>query len=149
MITIITLIVLGIIGYAWILWYRFRNREKESLKLVTLQVTVPQDNEIKIDAMEQIVGSLSSLHKTAKFKWFNVLIAQPTLSLEIIGTSQTIKFYVSVPDKYQDLVEKQIYSVYNGADVQPVDEPNIYSETGKVEYLWLGLKKNPFYPLKT
>jgi hypothetical protein len=66
-----------------------------------------------------------------------------------VGTGDDIKFYVSVPDKYRDMIEKQIYSVYAGADIQEVSEPNIYTENGVVEYAWMALKKIPYYPLRT
>lgn len=145
----LVLILLAILAYGLILWYRWKDREQKSLGLVTLLVAVPQDNEIKIDATEQIISSLASLYKSAKFKFLQKLVAQPNVSLEIIGTHEEIKFYVVCPKKYQDLIEKQIYGVYAGAEVKEVDEPNIYNETGKVEYAWLGLKKISYYPLKT
>ncbi len=134
---------------AFVLWFRWRDREKKSLDLVTLLVVVPQDNEVKIDANEAIISAVGSFYTSAKFKFLQTFIAQPSLSLEIIGTHEDIRFYISVPQKYRDLIEKQIYSVYAGADIQPVDEPNIFSENGKVETAWLGLKKSSFYPLKT
>ena len=134
---------------AFVLWFRWRDREKKSLELVTLLVVVPQDNEVKIDANEAIISSVASFYTSAKFKFLQTFVAQPSLSLEIIGTDEDIRFYISVPKKFQDLIEKQIYSIYAGADIQTVDEPNIFSETGKVETAWLGLKKSSFYPLKT
>lgn len=134
---------------AFVLWFRWRDREKKSLELVTLLVVVPQDNEVKIDANEAIISSVASFYTSAKFKFLQIFVAQPSLSLEIIGTHEDIRFYISVPKKFQDLIEKQIYSVYAGADIQSVDEPNIFNETGKVETAWLGLKKASFYPLKT
>lgn len=134
---------------AFLLWFRWRDREKKSLELVTLLVVVPQDNEVKIDANEAIISSVASFYTSAKFKFLQTFVAQPSLSLEIIGNHDDIRFYISVPKKFQDLIEKQIYSVYAGADIQSVDEPNIFSETGKVETAWLGLKKSSFYPLKT
>lgn len=151
MIVILMLIaaILLVFFLMFVLWFRHKDREKESLKMETLLVAVPQDNEVKIDAMEQIISSLSSLYKGGKFKWMDKFMYQPCISFEIIGTCKDIRFYVCVPKKYRDLMEKQIFSVFNGADIQAVDEPNIYSETGKVEYLWLGLKKRPHYPLKT
>ncbi len=142
-------ILLGGLGYALVLWYRWKDREKKSLGLVTLLVALPHDNEVKVDAMEQILSSLGSMYKSARFKFLQRFLAQESASLEIVGTAEDIRFYISVPQKYQDMVEKQIYSAYTGADVRVVDEPNIYPETGKVEYAWLGLKKTPFYPLKT
>jgi hypothetical protein len=146
---ILVLMLLWVLGYALILWYRWREREQKSLEMVTLQIVVPQDNEIKIDATENIIGSMGVLYKSAKFKFLQPFISQPNLSLEIVGTHQDIRFYISLPKKYQDLIEKQIYSVYAGADVQAIDDPNIFTENGKVEYAWLGIKKLPFYPLKT
>jgi len=141
--------LLLVLGYWFVLWIKFRDREEASLELITLQVAVPKDNEIKIDAMEQIISSLASLFVNARFKIFQAFQYQPTISLELVGTHTDIRFYISCPLKYRDLIEKQIYSVYAGADVQMVEEPNIYPKIGKVEYAWLGLKKNPFFPLKT
>lgn len=149
LLVVVLVIILGVVGYGLILWYKWKDREKRSLELVTLMVAVPEDNEVKIDAMEQIISSLSSLYKGAKFDFLQILEVQPSVCLEIFGTSEDIRFYISIPKKYQDLIEKQIYSVYAGAGITVVDEPNIYPEEGKVEYCWLGIKKTPFYPLKT
>lgn len=148
-VTVLVLILLWLLGQALVLWIKWRDREKKSLELITLMVAVPEDNEVKIDATEQIINSFSSLYKSAKFKFLQRFEAQPSLTLDIVGTSEDIRFYISTPKKYQDLIEKQIYSVYAGAEVTLVDEPNIYPEDGKVEYAWLGLKKSPFYPLKS
>ena len=145
----IVVVLLLFLFYAFVLWYRWRDREKKSLELITLLVAIPQDNEVKIDATEQIIGSLSSLYHSTRFKFLQFFVSQPSLSLEIIGTHEDIKFYICIPKKYQDLVEKQIYSVYAGADVRATDDPSLFTENGKVEYAWLGLKKLPFYPLKT
>lgn len=149
LISLLVLLLLYFLGYVLILWFKWKDREKRSLELVTLLVVVPQDNEVKIDAMEQIINSFGTLYKSAKFKFLQGLETQPNLSLEIIGTKEDIRFYISVSNKYRDFVEKQIYSVYAGADIQEVDDPNIFSENGKVEYSWLVIKKSSFYPLKT
>ena len=141
--------VLGVIGWVIVMWLRWRDREEKSLKQINLLVAVPQENEVKIDAMEQIISSFASMYKTAKPKFMQALVSQPSASLEIVGTDEDIKFYVSVPEKYQDLIEKQIYSVYAGADIKVVEEANIYSQDGAVEYAWLTLKKASHYPLKT
>ncbi len=146
---ILVSILLYFLFSVFVIWFRWRDREQKSLKLITLLVAVPQDNEVKIDAMEPIIGVVASFFKSAKFKPFQNFIAQPSLSLEIVGNHDDIRFYISLPEKYRDLLEKQIYSVYAGADIQAVDEPNIFSENGKVETAWLGLKKESYYPLKT
>lgn len=149
LVIVIVVILMGFLGWAFLMWWKWRDREEKSLKLLTLLVAVPQDNEVKIDAGEQIINSIASLYKSTKLKFLQSLVAQPSVSLEIIGTHDDIKFYISLPEKYRDLIEKQIYSVYAGADIQVSEEPNIYTKDGKVEYLWLGLKKTTYAPLKT
>ncbi len=145
----LVLALLGFLGYGLVLWYRFKDREDRSLEMLTLHVAVPRENEVKIDSMEQIIAALSSSYKGARFKFLQPLQAQPSFSLEIVGTAEDIKFYISCPKKYKDLAEKQIYSIYAGAEVNEVDDPNIFFEEGKVEYAAMGLKKPPFYPIKT
>ncbi|MBP9817625.1 DUF87 domain-containing protein [Candidatus Shapirobacteria bacterium] len=147
--TVLTFALLWGAFWLFTLWYKWKDREKKALEMVTMLVAVPEDNEIKIDAMEQIINSFANLYKGARFKWLQRFIAQPCLSLELIGTNEDVRFYVCVPKKFQDMVEKQIYAVYPGADLKVVDEPNIYPEDGKVEYAWLAMKKMVFYPLKT
>lgn len=150
-ILILILLVSGLLfllGWGFVIWYKWRDREEKSLKQVNLWVVVPQDNEVKIDAMEQIISSFASMYKSAKPKFLQMFVSQPSASLEIIGTGDDIKFYISIPEKYQDLIEKQIYSVYAGADIKAVDEINIYSKDGTVEYAWMVSKKLPHYPLK-
>jgi uncharacterized protein DUF87 len=149
LITVGVVILLFLLGYGLLIWYKWRNREERSLKLITLLVAVPQDNEVKIDAMEQIITSLGSLYRESKLKFLQGLISQESACLEIIGTNEDIKFYISIPEKYQDLMEKQIYSVHAGADIKVVEEANIYSKNGTIEYAWLGMGKSPFHPLKT
>ena len=60
---ILGILVLLLIGAMLILlqYLRFRNREEVSLNFVLLEIAVPRDNEIKIDAAEQIYSSLHSI----------------------------------------------------------------------------------------
>src|SRR5512137_2910563 len=115
-IIIITLLIispfllLGALLYFWILWYRHKDREENSLQMVCLQVAVPRDNEIKIDAMEQIFGSLYSIKKGKKglFGLLTFLQVQPHLTFEIVARKEDIRFYIIVPQKLRDLTEKSI-----------------------------------------
>src|SRR3989344_1014626 len=89
-------ILLYTVGYFLFLWYKFRKREYESLHSVLLQVSVPRDNEIKIDAAEQLFASLASLRKGGRF---SSLSPQPHISFEIVGTPGDIRFYIYVSEK--------------------------------------------------
>ena len=110
-------------GYLLIVWYRHRDREEQSLKTVCLQVAVPRDNEIKIDAMEQVISSLYSIKKGYKgpFGWLTFLQVQPHISFEIVSRKEDIRFYIVLPDKLRDLVEKQIHGSYPGAEIRIVE----------------------------
>ena len=151
MLALAVLVVVGIVsGYLLILWYRHKDREEKSLQMVTLQIAVPRDNEIKIDAMEQVFASLYSIKKggLGPFGWFSFLQTQPHVSFEIVARKEDIRFYIVVPTMLRDLVEKQIHGSYSGADIQVVDEPNIFTESGKVEFTWLVSRNATYNPIQ-
>jgi len=126
------------LAYLFVRWWKFKDREKKSLDFVLLQVAVPRDNETKIDAAEQMFASLFSLKKGGGI--LKGLKAQDHLSFEIVARKEDIRFYISVPDKLRDLVEKQIHGAYPGAEVQEVDEYNVFTDHGKVAFAALKLK---------
>lgn len=144
------LLMVFMIGYLFIAFYRHRDREKTSLEMVCLQVAVPRDNEIKIDAMEQMFNSLYSIKKGSlgPFGWFTFLQVQPHISFEIVARKEDIRFYIMVPDKLRDLVEKQIHGGYPGAEILIVDEPTIFSEEGRVEYAWMIMRNASYNPVQ-
>jgi len=137
---------LGLLAYGFVVWLRWRNREEKSLDFVLLQISVPRENEVKIDAMEQIISSLYSIKTGGKFKF---LKTQPHISFELVSMDGEIKFFISCSKEHQHLIEHQIHGGYPDAAIKPVDEYNIFSKDGKVAYKWLIQKKEAYYPLKT
>jgi hypothetical protein len=134
-----------LVFYLIVLYFRIKKREQISLEMVTLEVKLPKDNEIKIDAAEQMFSSFSSLKKSGFFSFLEV---DDVLAFEIVGKEADIRFYVSAPSRLIDLVEKNIYGFYPQADIKKVDEPNIFSEDGKVAFSGLVLKDAHYYPIK-
>ncbi len=132
--------------YVAVLYSRLKKREKMSLEMITLEVRLSKENEIKIDSAEQMFSSFSSLGGGGFFSFLNV---DDVVSFEIVGKQSDIRFYVSAPSKIIDLVEKTIYGYYPTADIKRVDEPNIFSEDGKVVSGALVQKDFPYMPLKT
>lgn len=137
--------------YVWIIYERHKDREKSSLSMVCLSVSVPRDNEIKIDAMEQIFASLYSIKKGSKgpMGLLTFLQVQPHISFEIVAKNEDIRFYIVVPDKLRDLVEKQIHGGYPGAEIKIVEEPTIFDEQGSVEFSWMVLRNAEYNPIQT
>lgn len=133
------------LGYGFLLWWKHKDREEESLKYALVQVALPRDNEIKIDAAEQMFASLYSVKKSG---FFSFLKSQRHFSFEIVGQKEDIRFYVSVPAKLLDMVEKQIHAAYPEAEIKPADEYNIFSKNGKVAFAELKLKSSDYQPIK-
>lgn len=145
---IVLVLVLGLLWFvgAWfIMLFRHRNRERRSLDSVLLQIAVPSDNEIKIDAAEQMFASLYSIKKGG---WKQNFDLQDVISFEIVGRQEDIRFYVWCPKKLEDLVEKQIHGAYPDAEILVVPEYNIFSENSKVSYASFQLRNSCFNPIK-
>lgn len=143
-------LVLGValffLGYLFFQWFKHRRREDYSLDFVTLLVRLPKDNEIKIDAAEQMFAGLHSLKKSG---FFSFLEPEELISFELVGLKEEIGFYVSCSKKIRDLVEKQIHGAYPFADIKEQDEVNIFNEKGRVAFTSLKLKDAQYLPLKT
>jgi len=145
-IAVICLVLVAIFMYMLFQWFKHRKREEYALDFVSLQVKLPKDNEIKIDAAEQMFASLFSIKKDG---YFSFLQAEDLFSFEIVAMKEDIAFYISCPRKIRDLVEKQIHGAYPGADIQEQDEVNIFSEKGRVAFAALSLEKAHYFPIKT
>jgi len=159
---VIILLVIGAmgagIGYVVVLWLRNRGREAHSLDSTLIQVTVPRDNEIKIDAAEQFFASFAGIKIGGMFAFMKY---RPHISFEIVGMAEDIRFYVYAPNKYRDLVEKQINASYPDAEIKIVDEEkqkegyivgneyNIFSKTGRVAFASFKLADSNYKPIKT
>lgn len=152
---IATLVVLGtIIGLGAYLVpmlianRKYRDRQKESLEFVLLEVQLPRGNESKIDAAEQLIGALYAI-KVGTGKVFGFLKPQPHISFEIVGLPESIKFYISCHRQHRDLVEKQFFGAYPDAKITEVPEYNIFSEGGETAYAMYGLRAANYFPIKT
>lgn len=132
--------------YVYILMTRLKKREKQSMEMVTMEVKMPKDSEIKIDAAEQMFAAFSSL---GKHGFFSFLEVGDVVAFEIVGRKTDIRFYVSAPNKIIDLVEKIVYGYYPSAELHKVDEPNIFTKDGKVSYASLITKGAPYMPIKS
>ena len=144
-ILVVCLLGLTLIAYFLLQWWRHRRREEKSLSYVLLQVAVPRDNEIKIDAAEQL---FSSLYTIKNHGFFSFLKPEEHLTFEIVAKHEDIRFYIGAPARLRDLVEKQIHGAYPGAEIIEVPEYNIFTEHGKVAYASLRLKNSSYFPMK-
>ena len=157
LISVIVIFIFGL-SYLFIMWYKNRDRERQSLDSTLIEVALPRDNEIKIDAAEQLFAAFSGIKPSGTFAF---LKNPPHLSFEIVGMPEDIRFYIYTPNKYKDLVEKQINASYPDGEIKIVDEKdskqgyivgneyNIFSKEGKVAFASLKLKDSNYKPVKT
>jgi hypothetical protein len=144
---ILALIFLIALLYLFFQWFRYKDRETYSLGFVLLEIRLPKDNEIKIDAAEQMFASLYAIYES---DWFKKLVKpQDHFSFEIVALKEDIRFYLSCPGNLQDLIEKQVHGAYPGAEIYQVDEYNIFSENGKVAFTSIRSDSAAYYPIKT
>ena len=142
-------LILLLLIVAWLLlvvYLKYNSREEVSMNFVLLEIAVPRDNEVKIDAVEQMFASLFSIKKGGFWQKFK---AQQHISLEIVGKKEDIRFYISCHKDNMELVEKMIAGTYPGTKVKLVDEYNIFFKDTRVAYAELALRSNSFKPIKT
>jgi hypothetical protein len=139
-------IFVTVVGFVLFTYFRWRGREETSIDSILLQVAVPRNNEIKIDAMEQVFASIFSIKKGG---WKQKFKVQPTVSFEIVAKPEDIKFYIWCPKNLKDLIEKQVHGGYPDAEVVEIPEYNIFNEKGKVAYKSLQLRSENYKPIKT
>jgi hypothetical protein len=132
--------------YLIVMYHRLKKREQSSLEMVTLEVRMPKENEIKMDVAEQMFTSFAALKPSG---FWSFLELADMMAFEIVAKNTDIRFYVSAPNKLIDLVEKTIYGYYPMADITKVDEPNIFNENGKVAFGGLKTTKETYMPIKT
>ncbi len=143
---VLCLSIAGVFLYMLVQWLKHRDREAYALDFVTLLVRLPKDNEIKIDAAEQMFASLFSLKHWGFFQWLH---PEDIFTFEIVALKEDIAFYVNCPRKIRDMVEKQIHGAYPGAEISEKDEVNIFSEKGRVSFASVTLEKANYFPIKT
>jgi hypothetical protein len=109
-----------------------------------------QGEKEEISIMEQLFATLANIQTERNFLW-RFLYGPPQITLEMAVPSdgEQISFYVSMPRKLKELVEKQIHSFYSGAHIERVDDYTIFRPNGYTAGSWLKLKKNSAFPIKT
>lgn len=139
---------------------RFRREINQSLSLdlEVIQVArTERSGEIPADAwkeeirgMEQLLASLSQIKHP--LGWFErVLYNPPTLVFEIANpsSSEEIFFYLAVPKRFRESVEKQVHSFFPAATLERVPDYTIFSPKAAVAVSELELAHSHTLPLKT
>jgi hypothetical protein len=144
-----SVIVAGLLGIfaAYLIWGKNKQRQKKALEMVLLEVQLPRENEIKIDAAEQMFSSFTGIKGAKGLLGFSKV--PDYIAFEIVAKPGDIRFYVSVPKKLQDMVEKQIHGAYPDASIGEADEYDLFTDESKVAFAGLKTKGAPYGSIKT
>lgn len=143
-------------------WY-FRSSQKKgevthALNMALLLITVPlhrkKDVQVKeeeqrlIGVMEQFYSSITQ----QKGSWVDAAFSGTSavafeIAVHTIG--EEVHFYMSVPRKYMDTIEKQITALIGGSRVEIVNDYNIFNYQGVTRGAYLTLSRSFYLPLKT
>ncbi len=134
-------------AYVFMMYLRKKDREEKTKHGVLLEVKVPNINEWEIGVAERMFANLYSIGGMGKGLGKYVTVNN-SVSFEIVALPGEIRFYVYTPKKYLSLVEKQILGTYQDANIDVVEEYNIFAEDCKVAYANLELTDAEYYPLK-
>lgn len=146
-----------------IYFIRSRNKLPRSLSTITLLVTVPKiktsqtergDEEPQkeekdlIGIAEQMFASLSAVFvRNAGPR--ALLFGKDHLGFEIVGVNDQIRFYVTAPARLAEFVEKHIHAQYPKAQIDVVQDYNIFTQGYQIAGAILDLKKKDYFPIKT
>ncbi len=146
---VIFLAIVGIIFLIGILILRNirdSTRKEKRNNLILCEITLPKENEIEINAAEQMFANLYSIGKDS-FK--EKLVGDyDCVSFEIVALPESIKFYAAMHDGLRDLVETQIHASYPDAEIKEVKQYNLFQDNSHVEYAELQLAKDTYFPIR-
>jgi hypothetical protein len=146
-ITIILLSGVAVALYFYAQKLKGEDRDKKTKDGVLFEVKVSKENELEIGVAEKMFSNLYSIGSPKKGIQKFITVGQ-SIGFEIVGLPGEIRFYVYAPKKLADLVEKQILGSYQDAEVNIVEEHNIFHEDSKVAFTQLELDDDLYYPLK-
>jgi len=104
----------------------------------------------EIGVMEQLLATLSNINEKKSILG-HFLYSEPYIALEIANPSgnEEISFYLSIPKKFRESIEKQIHSYFPNASIEKISDYTIFSPGSFTAAALLGLKKSFSLPIKT
>jgi hypothetical protein len=104
----------------------------------------------EISVMEHLLTTLSDL-QNKKNVFHRLMYGDPQLVFEISVSSDNdqISFYIAMPSKYQELVEKQVHSFYPTAHIERIKDYTIFKPDSVTLGSYLTLKKDHKFPIRT
>src|SRR3989344_1919261 len=141
-------LIIFVIAFAAVCFYFFRKklaREKFNavlnmkLFLIRLPLSSKEGKDLKqeVNLSEQLFSSLLSFKAPVVFE----------AAVPYVG--EEIHFYVAVPEKWSEPLVRQITSLWNDGQVEPVEDYNIFNYSGFACGAWVAQKERFAMPVRT
>lgn len=104
----------------------------------------------EIGSMEQLLTTLANIREK-KSMWAYFLYNEPYIALEIANPagSEEIQFYMAVPKKFRESIEKQVHSYFPNASIEKISDYTIFSPGSFTATAEFGLKYSHALPITT
>lgn len=134
---------------------RSLNMDLEMIKISKIdkkkeELSKPDEWKDEIGSMEQFLASLASMR--GSFSWWQRLLYHPpqvVFEMANPSTSEEILFYMAVPKKFRESIEKQVHSFFPNASVEKISDYTIFSPGSFTGVSTLQLKNVYALPLRT
>ncbi len=165
---ILMLILLIIIAIIFIArsFLRSRARHDKSIERMLLQVLVPKERKSEgsggqagqDDRLEQVkeeialtetfFASIAGLKAERGFSAF-MQNREDHFGFEIVGRGGLIYFYIDTPSKYSEFIILQVQAQYPHAEIDKVEDYNLFSESSKILGAYLTPQNPSVFPFRT
>lgn len=163
----IVIIVIGglsIVGYlVYRRGIRYAKGIERGIKMVPVLINLPppsEDAEVGArdvrDVMQERISQAEVLYNliasTATKGFKSKFFGQRHISFELVAIEGVIQFYAAVPVAMVAVIKQAILTAYPGANLEEVEDHNIFSQTGKISGTYGGeitLKHDYVYPIAT
>lgn len=149
-------LILVILKDFWLV--RITSNYINSLKWVTLEVSIPKENIRSVKSMEQVFavvyGGMFSFGLRLSQKYIEGMM-ENWASFEIVGSTSGIRFYIHVIENNRNLIETAFFSQYPNAEIKEVEDYTkvLPKNLPNKEYDIFGtdiiLERDDAYPIKT
>ena len=152
----IALVIIAIAGFVVIGGMRSHGQLQRALNMVLLLVKLPLDDrkreELKpkdlIGVFEQLLSGFSNIHGAG---WNKFIYGEPYLAAEIAvhHLGEDIHFYIGVPRSSEQVIEKQIHGIFHDAEIERVDDYNIFNPDGHEAAAYAVYDQDNILPINT
>lgn len=162
---IFILFLIGIYVVPKILLWAFINshRIRNSKKLSYMRVTLPREDSPKDQGKEtekdfrEKISVMSqfyrNLHETSELNIWNQIktkiLKSNIFSFELVAHQKVVDFYISTPEYYKGIMEKQITTYYPSANIEPIEAYEHIPKGNKLKGFYAFEQKINWFPIKT